>query len=104
MGSMKTACRLTSEPSTRGSHGKGSGIGGKPRTKRRAEPLVAVSDSRQWGGATSGERCTSAGSGSSRDRTIAQDVREQGIARAQEAAKDFSNLPSKPTALVQAAA
>jgi hypothetical protein len=47
---------------------------------------------------------TSAGSGSSRDRTIAQDVREQGIARAQEAAKEFSNLPSKPTALVQAVA
>ena len=46
---------------------------------------------------------TSAGSGSSRDRTIAQDVREQGIARP-EAAKVFSNLPSKPTALVQAAA
>jgi len=34
---------------------------------------------------------------------MAQDVREQGIAGAQEAEKDFSNA-SQPTALVQAAA
>src|SRR6476646_3696654 len=42
------ACRLTSEPSTREPPREtGSGIGGKPPTKRRATPLVSVSGAQQ---------------------------------------------------------